>query len=382
MNNLVSAIYYHPEAYPPTLNAVTELSRVFDKIAIVHRPHLIGEWEYPGNVRAIPSGKYISSRDQEKTGRVGKALFFLRFISDLMLQCIRLRPSVILVYDAHALFAYTLIRPFIPKHRLWYHNHDVSEKERESKYSIGWFACDVEKKTFRKMDLFTLPTPERLRFFPLNKLKGKCIIVPNYPSRKFFTQFRSNNPSDQFFNLIFQGRIGEGHGLEEITELLGREIDGKRIRLVLKGYCDPKFKDHLVTIAGSERGPYLEFVGFTPYADVPKTASLCHVGIAIFAKTDVMNLTLGTASNKVYEYAALGLPVLYLEKSPTGDVLSKYYWAVGTTLHPKDIFEKLLYISKHQESLRKAALEDFDNSLNFEIAFSPVLEYLDSVNYQ
>src|SRR5215210_2046819 len=99
VNNLVIGIYFHPEAYPPTLNAIGELSDCFDHITIIHRPHLIGSWNYPSNVKAVASGKYISSMNQEKASLVNKVQFFLKFAKSLLLACRRKKPVIILVYD-------------------------------------------------------------------------------------------------------------------------------------------------------------------------------------------------------------------------------------------------------------------------------------------
>lgn len=82
INNIVIGIYFHPEAYPPTLNAIGELSECFDSVTVIHRPHLKGSWQYPANVKAIPSGKYLTSEDQQKASLLKKIFFFfnLRFL--------------------------------------------------------------------------------------------------------------------------------------------------------------------------------------------------------------------------------------------------------------------------------------------------------------
>lgn len=74
--NLVIGIYYHPEGYPPTLNAVAELSDCFDRITLIYRPNLIGTWQYPDNVDAIPAGEFITSPDQENAPVSKKIKFF------------------------------------------------------------------------------------------------------------------------------------------------------------------------------------------------------------------------------------------------------------------------------------------------------------------
>lgn len=376
MHNLVSAIYYHPESYPPTLNALGELSKIFDQITIVHRPHLKGNWIYPHNVKAVASGKLMSAHEQEQSSKFLKASMFLRFVNDLWKACRSADPEVVLIYDAHALFAYSLIRRWLKPHKLWYHNHDVSEKHRESKYSIGWFACDAEKKMFKDIDIFTLPTEDRLVFFPMGEFRGKHFVVPNYPSKTFYERFRNNEKAPGKLKVIFQGRIGEYHGIEEMLPLLGKEVGGRTFELVLKGHCSAAYKHSIESVLTEEQSKHLEFVGYTPYADVPKAASVCHFGNAIFGKQDIMNNTLGTASNKIYEYAALGLPVLYLSGSSVESTMSKFEWAIPVKLDTNDMHVKITEAIGKYDSISAAAIRDFETCLNYETAFAPVMQYL------
>jgi hypothetical protein len=373
-NNLVIGIFYHPEAYPPTLNAVSELSDCFDHISIVHQPHLKGTWKYPANVTAIASGDFISSIGHQNASLPRKILIFLQFTFSLLKQCRLEKPGVILLYDVHALFAYSLIRPLLRfKHTLWYHNHDISEIARERKFSIGWFACRSEKKIFKAIDIFTLPSSERLAYFPMNEFKGTYFIVPNYPSLKFYgPYYKPGRPVDNI-KLIFQGRIGEGHGLEEIISLLASPLSGKSLSLVLKGYCDEAYRNSLIERSKAENvTDKLTFVGFTPYEDVPKVASDCHIGIGIFTKKEAMHVTLGTASNKLYEYAALGLPVIYNKEEHFSRYLDRYNWAFGVDPEPGSIRERLAAIIDNYEYYSVCAHRTFVDALNFETCFEPV----------
>src|SRR2546423_15698209 len=119
-SNLVIGIYYHPEAFPPTLNAVSELSECFQNIFLVFRPHLNGTWRYPLNVSTVQAGKSISIEAQEQAPIRKKISFFLSFLRVLLRLCKRNKPEVILLYDYMALFAYSLIRPFLHfEHRIW-----------------------------------------------------------------------------------------------------------------------------------------------------------------------------------------------------------------------------------------------------------------------
>jgi hypothetical protein len=383
MSNLVIGIYYHPEAYPPTLNAVQELSKCFSNITVVHRPHLKGTWQYPSNVQAIASGSYITSTGQEQSPLPKKVAFFGRFVADLLNAIKKNKPAVVLLYDVHALFAYYLIRKFISgKHAIWYHNHDVFELKDQRKHSIGWYACKAEKKIFSKLDIFTLPTADRFRCFPMEKFRGGKFVIPNFPSLEFYSRFYKPRTLQNDVRLIFQGRIDEGHGLEEIIPLLATPVNGRQLHLVLKGHCPEHYKHKLEQLAAHHGvSDKLSFSGFTPYEDVPKLAASCHIGIGIFSKKETMHITLGTASNKLYEYAAVGLPVLYLDEEHFNRYLSRYDWAFPVQLTPSSIKDAVISILDNYTQYSASAHESFLQGLNFEKSFSPVMENLKERGY-
>jgi glycosyltransferase involved in cell wall biosynthesis len=380
--NLVIGIYNHPEAFPPTLNAVSELSHCFNKISIVYRPNIKGTWKYAGNVEELASGAFISLNDQEKASTTRKVLFFLRFVYDLFKACDRTKPHTVLSYDPIALMAYRIIHPFLYfKHKIWYHNHDIAEIEKLRKFSVGWFACKNEPNFFKEIDLFTLPSNERLRFFPVDKLKGEYIILPNYPSLAFYNRFYKPKTAENEIRLIFQGRVDQDHGLEEIIHLLNMPIRCKQLYLVLKGNCSESYKNQLLQIASDNAvKDKVQFIGFTAYDEVPKIASGCNIGIAIFAKKDVMNNTLGTASNKIYEYAALGLPVIYLEQSGVAEVLKNFEWAIPVALTSMSIKSGIENIMDHYDYYSQRAHSSFSEKFNFEFFFKPVLHYFERNN--
>ena len=380
MNNLVIAIYFHPEAYPPTLNAISELSDCFNHITVVHRPHMTGNWNYPSNVKAVASGKHVSSINQEKASLLKKILFFSQFTGLLFSTCLKKKPITILVYDSISLLAYYLIRPFLRKHKVWYHNHDVNELSAIRKYSIGWFAAKHEQKAFKYLDIFSLPTDERLKYFPVSELKGQYFFIPNYPAKRFYSPFYKQKQPDQPVRIIFQGSIGPYHGIEEIIPLLKETISGYHLELVLKGPCRDEYRDLYIRLAEEHQvKDKLVFIGVTPYKEVPVASSSCHIGIGILAKQDIMNNTLGTASNKLYEYAAVGLPVIYYNRVNFTRYLEKYVWALPAELSSNHIKEKIDFILQSYPQLSAAAHHDFIHHLNYETGFMHIKSYIKNV---
>ena len=246
----------------------------------------------------------------------------------------------------------------------------------QKQFSLGWWARRAEQKIFPQLDIFSLPSQERKAYFPMDLFKGDYFFLPNQPAVSFYRQFFDIKKSDSTWRVIFQGSIGEGHGIEELLELMPAKIKGRPLHLVLKGWIREGYKAKLMAIIqqkGLEHN--VSFVGFTPYIELPKLTASCHIGIAIFTKSDIMNKTLGTASNKIYEYAAVGLPILYFDNHHFKSYLGQYDWAVPTDLSKPSLLSALERIAENFDELSASAQNAFLKKLNFEEHFKQVRKY-------
>ncbi len=377
--NLVIAIYSHPEYYPPTLNALEFLSKRYDTIYIVHGNITGWDWPFPSNVKLLHSGELIAVREFELRPMHYKVRAFWRF-ARLLAKTIRSSGTkTLLVYDYLPWLAYRLTRWRLPKDLLlWYHNHDVAEAAYIRKGSISWWAWKSEQKTFPRLDIFSLPSIERKACFPMNRFGGQFFFLPNYPSVSIYKREKQQE-KDQTgpVRLLFQGSIGPLHGLEEIIPLLGDTTGGRSLQLVLKGFASEEYKTSLLQLA-EKNGvkDKLVFLPPTGYQEVIRNAQTCHIGIGIHKKQDVMNKTLGTASNKIYEYAASGMPVLVYDNGHFRSTLQNRSWVVFTDTSANSLREALAKIMAQYGQLGAAALKDFETELCFEHYFKPVLKFL------
>ena len=70
-------------------------------------------------------------------------------------------------------------------------------------------------------------------------------------------------------------------------------INDKTVKLVLKGFVTNHYRqkiNHLIEL--NQAWNDVEFIGLTPYQDLPKITSGCHIGIAIFSNDNIMSNTL------------------------------------------------------------------------------------------
>jgi len=371
---LVIAIYSHPEYYPPALSALENLAPLFKKIYVMHGNTKGFDWKYPDNVILVGSGDSFEPAEI-LAGSVRRKIAWFTHFSRSFYSLVRdQKPDTILIYDYMPILSYRLFSHLIKKPRiLWYHNHDVADEKQLRKYSLSWFAWKSEKWIFPKLNIFSLPAVERKIAFPMNLLKGNFIFLPNFPSIHIYGNLESKNDiPGKTIKLLFQGSIGTLHGLEEIIPLLREQINGHDLQLILKGFISKEYAETLYKLAVSysveER---LIFMGPTGYAEVIQNAKTCDIGIGIHMKQDIMNRTLGTASNKIYEYAALGLPVLIYDNEHFRQTLGKYSWIFFTNASESSLRKCLQDIISNLNSLSQAARKDFEK-FSFEQYFKPV----------
>jgi glycosyltransferase involved in cell wall biosynthesis len=366
------AIYGHPDYYPPTLSALENLALIYENIYILHRNIPGLNWQYPANVHLVGPKKLHSLPEAEAAGSIRKLTWYLIFSRNMLMAFRKYNPDTFLIYDYLSILAFRLVFRFVPKPRItWYHNHDVAEEQYIRKYSLSWLSWKSEKWLFPKLQIFSLPAIERKTYFPMQLLKGDFIYLPNFPSEFIYEKCdHEKRIEDAVFKILFQGSIGAEHGLEELIPILKETIGGKRLTLVLKGFVSYAYFAHLKSIAVCHQvADRLIYIGPTDYRQVIENAKTCHIGIGIHKKEDIMNRTLGTASNKIYEYAALGLPVLLYDNNHFREILGKYLWAFFTDTSKASLKECIEDIILNYSKLSKQASADFINELSFEHYF-------------
>jgi glycosyltransferase involved in cell wall biosynthesis len=371
-NRIVVSIYIHPDFYPPTINAINNLAERCDELIVITRNNCKEDYPTGDNIRFIKVGAYTKLYEFELKSLVIKTLTFLKFTFKILQYSLSKKTSWIISYDPIPLFSFYLINWMLSsKIKKWYHNHDIPEISSTNKYSIGWFAAKFEHKALNKMNYFTLPSNDRLAFYPNLSSIIKYDIIPNYPSLKIYTiPQKSTIDKVEFIKILYQGSIGKGHSIEEIILLLNKQINNKKLKLVLKGPVREQYRNNLNELAiSSNVEKHIDWIGVGLYKDLQAITKSCHIGIAIYKGTDAMNKTLGTASNKIYEYAACGLPILVYDNEQFRKYLSNYKWVVFTDGSFESLKAAVKHILDNYTELSTLARKDFEQDFNFDNYF-------------
>ena len=379
LNHITIATYAHPELYPPILSAVHQLSRNSSGIDILTRNTLHSQWAYPSNVSVnfINKNQY-DGFNIETISTYQKLQHFFKYVIMLKRILKKNDSKILIVHDVIPLFAAFLIKGFLKRNnvKLWYHNHDVTDISKAGNFSLMGIASKFEEKAFESIDIFTLPSKERLQYFPIDKLKNKPIIIPNYPLEGFYGKVHSIKSNEQSQNrktikLVFQGSIGKGHGLEEIIGVLDKAVNEKELQLHLVGKIRDAYLNELKSLV-AEKGVGARFTyhGMQNFTKLPTILSQYDIGIAIHKPYNVTYSTGGTASNKIYEYAACRMPILLFDNEHYRGYLENRKWTFFTDLSSDSLLEQIKLMDDNLEKFSENAYEDFRNEFNFEKIFS------------
>ena len=160
-----------------------------------------------------------------------KIKLLLSFKREVKKKFKSINPTCVLAYDSIALYS---IKPLLLKAStntfFWYHNHDVPEKEKISRFSLGYLAMKNEHTLISRCNLFSIPAEERLEYYSNLTRRIQTFCIPNFPSVKTFGNTHSVN-STAGIHLSFNGHVSSTHGLEMIVSLLSETVHGKHLFL-------------------------------------------------------------------------------------------------------------------------------------------------------
>jgi glycosyltransferase involved in cell wall biosynthesis len=364
---------------PPTLNAILMLKQYFREVTLFRNNLYFPAESYPDTPTLLEIGRVIDVRSAMNKSALWKLFRFARYCTALSWHLRHTLYPIVIIHDYLALLAFSLVRGVAGYQGLtWFNSYDAIDQAaaRFRPWSLMDWVVRRHERLFSELDYFSVPAGERMSQYPVDRVRQQSFVIPNYPAIAFYRNFsRPRRLCDEkSMRLIYQGALGRGHGFEDIIKILGSTVAGKPLELVLKGWIDEDYKRELLDLAakhGVEQR--LSFAGFGLYRTVPELASRCTVGLAIFTAQDIMNTTLGTASNKIYEYAAVGLPVILYDTPHFRHHLGERRWAFFTTLSETSLLHALEAVAECYDAAACAACEDFRGELNFERVFMPAL---------
>ncbi|MDQ3025075.1 MAG: glycosyltransferase [Pseudomonadota bacterium] len=370
--------YGDPNGYPPIINCVRSLAQDGWRISLVCRdarthPDVV----FPDSVTVIRAPSDASHRWREYLSFTWKAL--------------RLTPSdasVVAGHDMHGLVPAALasVLRSLP---LVYHCHDYSELKR--KLPAGSAVVKRLERLFaRKAALTIVPDSRRAEVVARElRLRRPPFVLPNSPPRSSIPKEAALRRTLATVGIRFekillrQGRIGPNHGIEATIRSMPQWAD-RRWGFVLIGPSKPAFIGELDALS-KELGVHDRFVVMPPisYDEILSYTLDGNLGHALYEPSNINHVEMGTASNKVLEYMASGVPCLVSTSSSAASLVASFECGVAADpSNPEDIARAINSVFlEHEVSKRMATAGQraFQDHLCYEVRFRELAQQMDNV---
>lgn len=376
--SLVVVLYANPDHYPPTWGAIRLLSAWFRVRVICRRNADPKEIEWPEGVRVDRIGEATSEAVKFAAPAHEKLREYLGFAWAVRRAIAEERPRLIYAYEPHAYVAALLSRP---RCALVYHRHEIEEPGDRRARSLGGVILQAALRFTRRADLVVFPEAGRARVYLAEAGDPRPPrIVPNYPLLEAFPRpaalpdLLARRLADR--TVYYRGAIGDNAAIPEAVGALTHLP--REVRLALRGPVAPAYAAKIAGLA-AELGveDRLRNGGYLPsFAAVNEETREASVGLVLY-KPVVQNLRfIGSATNKLWEYAACALPVVASEGETFREVLAGEPWAAfADPRDPRAIagaVSSLIGDPARYAELAAAARRAFEERFHFEAAFAPL----------
>lgn len=254
----------------------------------------------PASVRIVKiKDKY--KRFQNKINTVLKEISVCRSLAKEIAAC---KPDIIHANDLDALLAaYIATRSW--KCKIVFDTHEVYTDNFGLASAVlkKLFWSFVESWIIKRVDLVVCVSNAAADYFAAKYDIPKPIVITNCAKKQRLHD--QENVKSPYFEVLNHGQFYEGRGYDIMVEA-AKITEIPQIKYVLRGFG--KMEPELRSFVDNERLDNVTFASPVKTTELISAATSSYVGLAI---TEPINLNFKlSVSNKIFEYAFAGLPVI------------------------------------------------------------------------
>jgi glycosyltransferase involved in cell wall biosynthesis len=373
------------ERYPPVLHQLRVLSE-FSACTVLDELR-VDEEESQHSSDHVRRKRVRSSKLAEVLGPAGKLQNALAFASTFS-RLLRQKPKVAIAYDPFAAAQLLRRRSSAPKRIVHLHELlNVNAGGRADRLSVKYL-----RQNLRNADLVVVPDPFRARltqdFAKLNAEPAVVMncpaLLPRVPSSKLLPALRERGVETSKI-VHYQGSVGAEHGLELIIDSM--QYWPQEAVFVIVGGGKKEYltslRERAAALGMSHR---LVLLGLVPYREVFAYAVGASVGLTLLDCSIENWLYSAGASNKRFEYAALGTAQI----TNAGPGMTEVFGKGGLAMLLDDVAPRALgraiaSVLDNPEiagAMGQRARAAHLSSYNYESQFAPVAERIHSWMFQ
>jgi len=378
---LLITIYANPDYYPPTVYAVRILSCYFAiHILCRNMDEPIQQW--PSEVTIERIGAYASVDEKEGAGAGTKLIEYAKFVARTRALIKQTEPAIVYSYDPYAFVASLLGRIGGRSTPLIFHLHELWDTQGLPWNSLQKWIVKAALTGTKSADAVVFPEKYRSRYWLQAAGDSRApIIVPNCADTSCFAEPADWNATIarryKAREVVYVGSTGVSNGHLEALRAIAIADSGISLRVI--GIFRPEFEASFKTLARelgiTER---IRLDGWIAHDEVAARASGSSMGLSLY-KPVTKNLEyMGSASNKLFEYAAMGLPVVVPDRASYRDFFGAAEWVTYADVEkPESIacaINSIFADGERYVAMSRAARRAFEEQYNYERAFAPALD--------
>ncbi|MHB8382860.1 MAG: glycosyltransferase family protein [Candidatus Binataceae bacterium] len=372
-------IYANPDYYPPTINALKILRRYF-QVTIIAR-NMGKRKRNWGDIEIIRVGDYESPEAKQSLSRRAKLAELWRFCSAVRRTVAQREPDAMYAYDIHG-FVAALRVPGTRRMPIIFQMHELPELTKGSARSLQFWITKYALLRARAASLVVFPEQNRARIWRQAARDPRpALIVPNCSSLDFFSPPRDfRELARKRFaarRLLYIGWMSEVNGQAEAVRALA--LTGATTSITLVGPHQSRFAAELRRLAENlEVQSRVQTDPWVPHTELTQRFSACAVGLSLYRPVSQNWEFNSSATNKLFEYAALGIPAVVPDRKSYREFFADDDWVVyADPADPESIARAIEYLLADREryiAMSLAARHAHETKYNYEHVFAPVLE--------
>lgn len=329
-------------------------------------------------INAMPCKVVIVERDAHYGGKqksVVKKMLREKYRIDAVVQAIVTeQPDVIHANDLDALIPSYIASKKLGC-RLIYDSHEIC---CETGYYDKYWLYDqmmkkIERHIVKRCDKMICVSHSAAGYFQELYQMEKPVVITNCILQK---NVLSEYPQKhEGFEVLNHGVLHESRGLEMMRDSCEAFRQYPEIRMAARGYggIEKQLKEQ---VAREQLDNFLFYPPVDPNMLIPEAAR-SHVGVAVTLPV-CLNFKL-SVSNRLFEYAAAGLPVIMSDIPEHRNLNEQYHFGVIIEDNTLESFQKAVlrlyndkaFYSQCSENARKLAME-----ISWEQQFAPLIEFI------
>ncbi len=250
--------------------------------------------------------------------------------ANLAIQLAREKADVIHAHDVNTLPTAWLASRYA-RARLVYDAHEISTS-REGYQAIRGFIAWIERWLMPRANGTITTTELRAKFFARAYHVARPLVLQNRPR---FAQLRPGSRIRDELQLdhnwpivLYQGGFQQGRGLERLI-LAAAEVANAYFVLIGGGRLEGRLRE---LVEQRNLGSRVRFIPTVPLEQLPSYTASADLGVQPLENTCFNHYT--TDSNKLFEYAMAGIPMIASDLPEIGRIVRSY--DLGLLVKPGD----------------------------------------------